>query len=700
MRHKKLKQFIALVLASVLTLGSSISTLAVNPGVPSTSPGKGGPAGKAGTPQNGWGHHVTIACMGDINPDIRTIELQNINNEVLNDLEMEIQLPFHQRYLRPGEGGIIFCTPDAMAFPFAPVSSDNYNDIRPVTKYPLKNSAGTPPSHRDVVDWNILGWQIYKTIQGPGDRPGQNTDDGLGSSIPMYAFNEELWALFTSDGAAAVGDAVSWINQVQQVYTAAAPGYDAYTVLSNIITMPSTLHNNVTLFDWSAWAGDFAGATNLERCVWDRIGLASFCAYLCMLAEDGSIERSDWSNTLYNWVSNGYKGQDMPVIDIQMGAPMALNWSASGVSSQVLFATTPYVYEHCVPGVSAEMLYSGWGGTAHQENIHDRIGKAFGLNNVPLPYRAYTAQAFGLVGWVNGVPRRNWGDMNQLGRHWCTQLEAIGNTGLEGYYPIYTYPVSGDPDVPEKDPMGSFTWDLTPKGLIDKTPAKEISESSTIYNLNVSQNGYNQNNYSSKWEPLVASDNSDCNQIQIDVYHISQKLPEGTEATLYERNQVKSGGKPVMTAVDKVTVGTGIIQNVPSIGTLEAGKKTQVTDAQLLDILKTGTGLTYTETVAGPLVINDNPEGVRVTYAVYVTVWTGCRRQFPFTNDQQWYVEYRSEPGTYIYESDDPQGFAEIKCGYFDRDRGYEEPYEAMAGSPTTENLYFVSGGQEFVAQI
>ena len=31
---------------------------------------------------------------------------------------------------------------------------------------------------------------------------------------------------------------------------------------------------------------------------------------------------------------------------------------------------------------------------------------------------------------------------------------------------------------------------------------------------------------------------------------------------------------------------------------------------------------------------------------------------------------------------------------------GYKEPFEAMAGTPTTEELYFVSGGQEFVVQL
>ena len=100
------------------------------------------------------------------------------------------------------------------------------------------------------------------------------------------------------------------------------------------------------------------------------------------------------------------------------------------------------------------------------------------------------------------------------------------------------------------------------------------------------------------------------------------------------------------------------------------------------------------ETIKGSL-----EQGIRVTYAVMFRVIGGNKSPQEFTNNQAEQVEYRSTLGTYEYTSEAPDGYAEIKCGYFDASK-YEEPYEAMAGLPTTENLYFVSGGQEFVAQL
>lgn len=62
-------------------------------------------------------------------------------------------------------------------------------------------------------------------------------------------------------------------------------------------------------------------------------------------------------------------------------------------------------------------------------------------------------------------------------------------------------------------------------------------------------------------------------------------------------------------------------------------------------------------------------------------------------------VYYSSKPKQYYYESAIETPYAEIKCGYVDNS-GAHEPYEAMSGFPTTENLYFASGGKEFMVQL
>lgn len=55
------------------------------------------------------------------------------------------------------------------------------------------------------------------------------------------------------------------------------------------------------------------------------------------------------------------------------------------------------------------------------------------------------------------------------------------------------------------------------------------------------------------------------------------------------------------------------------------------------------------------------------------------------------------EPQT--YESAVATPYAELKCGSV-TDSGANEPFEAMAGFPTTRDIYFASGGSEYVAQV
>lgn len=63
---------------------------------------------------------------------------------------------------------------------------------------------------------------------------------------------------------------------------------------------------------------------------------------------------------------------------------------------------------------------------------------------------------------------------------------------------------------------------------------------------------------------------------------------------------------------------------------------------------------------------------------------------------------YREEdPNRKVTYYSDPEAFAEIKEGTVDRnDTGSTETWEAMAGVPTTETLYFTSGGSEFIVEL
>lgn len=169
-----------------------------------------------------------------------------------------------------------------------------------------------------------------------------------------------------------------------------------------------------------------------------------------------------------------------------------------------------------------------------------------------------------------------------------------------------------------------------------------------------------------------------------------------TKISQYTREQILQNGKLVTEGFDRVIARDAKISNVPDVGQINANDLSgPYTNEQLINILNTGTGLAITsETIRGLL-----EQSIRVIYAVRIELKVGNKSWQDFTNNQAEWVEYRSTPGTYEYKSDAPDGYAEIKCGYFGASK-YEEPYEAMAGLPTTENLYFVSGGQEFVAQL
>lgn len=683
MRFKKLNKFVALTLASLMCLASPLSVLADNTGVGGT-PGSHASSGNAPT-QDSWGYRVTFGVISDVTTDMSELPLGSVTADMLLDCRNKVTVALEQKYVKPGEGAMLF------------LKNMGYNVVTTVSdtgqQWAVDDvmSLGAGCANQDEA--NELAWMIYDSPYGTTSRPKPDPSDITKSLEARYTYDPELNDLIVN--ASTSPDAETWLAAIQAKMTAAGCT-SARTMVQTAMCQPSGLQDSLSKFNWSAFNDANLGSDDANsRVQWDQIGYVTAMIYFVLASTPGSTFRTDAAQKLYNWAASGYDPTQMPVLVVEMvSCNGLLGWG---------YQTLPAIVTEYYPACSPAMLYAGWGDAGSTEA---GIGSFLGgqERNAALSIGPI-GQAIGGA-WTNGTYVAGLGYKKgaaepMVQRKHLRALNPTTNANYFGYQIMWTYPVRFGPPQPGKAADGSFTWDLTPKGLIDKTPATEISESSTIYNLNVSQNGYNENNYSSKWEPLIRTDNKDCNRIKIDIYHISQKLPEGTEATTYTRDQVKASGKPLNTAVDKVTIGDFTITNIPSLGSLKAGEMSRdLTDDEILNILKTGTGLTVTENVAGPLVINDVPEGVRVTYAVYVTVYPGCTKTSVFSNNQQWYVEYRSEPGVYIYESDDPQGFAEIKCGYFDRDRGYAEPYEAMAGSPTTENLYFVSGGQEFVAQI
>lgn len=530
-----------------------------------------------------------------------------------------------------------------------------------------------------------------------------DTPDGWNRTQGVPDYNPELAKLFTGEGARGY-DAAGWFEAVKQHYSPDAALNQVTQLMGN--GRGILIAEAFPYFTWSS-RSDVADPGNAyQKVLWSRIGLVAADVQFALAAEcvGDTLTASVMRDAIYTWVASDYESSNMAVLEVECTHANNVDGNSKGPAD---FITLPASVYLAYPDTGAEqLLFTRW-----PEDVRGDTNKA--VTWVSTGHQAEKtgvgALRQGISGygnngvWIDKVPSNG-------ARNYLKQLQPYMNIpGAYGYFVNWTYwtdELPPPPNTDEENAFGSFTWKLTPDGVHDKTPEKEVNESSTIYDLNISQDKYNANNYS-QWKQVVYGDNTDCNKLRIRIYHISENLAEEQPATKYARDSVKQKGAEVTTPINKVTISpTGNITGFPAGTITELHNNTwsqNLTDDQFLKIMKEATGLTYSETVAGRLVNGSTPEGVRVTYAVYVDYDIGCKdtgEKYQLSNDQAEWVEYRSIPGTYTFESDSPDGYAEIKCGYFNRDEGYYENYEAMAGSPTTEDLYFASGGQDFVAQI
>lgn len=691
---KGLKRFISASLAVVILFTTATTnTYAATPSegggfnvTPGNFPGNGTnptPTGDHG------GVRVTVTNMSQAGAsNITPIELGASYTDAVNQFT-DLSNLLTKKVWMPGDFGLFIVDDDRGAS--GVINSTTYQTDGVAT---VKQEGGAA-SISDRT--NLLAWNVYN----PGWSTSWPERDNAGHSA---SYDDELHSLFLGpEGkSAAAADSMNWVNQVKAKFEELHPEYKASGAYKHLFAqMFGTKENLVDPFAKFSWAsitphGDpMYEGTASAHIMWSHIGMKSAVMYYiwaCLDAGD-SIGAQYAASLLQQWVVSGDPDNACAVVvegvvPYYQGGP----WS---------WWTVGAAFEHAYPGNSYTAMYRGWDTSVTTwKEAYERLYT--GLTNTN------TTQTVTLRWLIDGYFNGGvWTTPRTHPKSYCigTFMKSVAGTQLTGYsihWPLYaTSPDSpGDPGKPNKqDPHGKFTWKLTPNGTIDKTPDKEIKAPSTITDLNISQNGWNYNNYA-KWEQLIRGDSKDSNRMRIYIYHISQALPTDTKATRYQRDQVKAGGTAVTTSIDRVTPGDGMIRNIPVITELANGVESRdMTDDEMLTILKTATGMTYTETIEGPLVNGDTPNGVRVSYAIYVDVNPGGTGWRAFENDQAEYVEYRSEPGTYTWISDDPDGYAEIKCGYFDSTK-YTEPFEAMAGSPTTENLYFTSGGQEFVAQI
>ena len=583
---------------------------------------------------------------------------------------------------------------------------------------------GSKPENRYTIDASSIDYNRSPSIKVDNE------------SMPVE--NPVAWMIWDSEGItdrtpnrpnyykplydkiidqAAAGNPGQWFADMRAIYNSglAQAGSmgpcvsDPVTFITQLIGKGGkTLPQNFQRATWDTESPASATSDPYLKVQWSRMGHLAMCVMLTWAAQDfGDAYTYDtFAKITAGWVSSGMNDTNMPIIMIEATADHNYFGEQKGPD---YFSTLPAMLQTAFLGNAvAEKLYSTWPDDCYGDIEKAILWATEGLT----PQGQGSAWLMHGLGWYpsNGVKMPATGNYASSPREYFKLIGPQKDiTKNYSYFVAWTYASNGTPPPPPpgtQNTMGSFTWKLTPDGVHDKTPAKEVNESSTIYELNISQDKYNANNYQ-KWNSVVRGDGVDCNKLRIRIYHVSENLAEEQMATKYARDAVKQKGADVTTPINKVTVSpSGNITGFPAGTLTQLHNNTwseNLTDDQFLKIMKEATGLTYSETVAGRLVNGSTPEGVRVTYAVYVDYDIGCKdtgEKYQLSNDQAEWVEYRSIPGVYTFESDSPDGRAEIKCGYFNREEGYNEPYETMAGSPTTEHLYFASGGQDFVAQI
>lgn len=696
-----IKRFVAFTLAFALAVISPLSALAETPGggstigrYPTPSSTSAGYKADHGTYKD-MGFRVTITtCDPILEENIQPLS-GAYSKEDIQAKRAEIEDINRQRYWEPGNHGIYF---------WANMRQDGVKPHLGVTTSEPGNGKSINGQMIEMGDdvvvrqnENKLAYLCYKT------------PDGWIRDPNAVAYNPELYNIIVQ-GNANYANGGDWLFDIRQKYTALTGETvaDNRARLTRVVARGGNTADNFRNFSWDTDVTDTGGEiTAHHQVMWSFTGYLTMLIQFAWLAQDigDTATYEEFERAIWSWVTSGYDPKSMPVLEIEACAELDTTGAPTNNNRNIQLQTIPYILNNMYGTHMSAQLYNKW-----PDNCRDNAVEAirqFAGDKSPVDYWM-VSEALGF--YVNGGIVNPYHENRAYCRKLWPTTDSAGQKTF-GYMICYTYfadiSPNGDPDDPGgHSTMGSFTWKLTPDGVHDKTPEKEVNESSTIYELNISQDNYNANNYK-KWETAVYTDGIDCNKLRIRIYHISENLAEEQPATKYARDSVKQKGAEVTTPINKVTISpTGNITGFPAGTITELHNNTwsqNLTDDQFLKIMKEATGLTYSETVAGRLVNGSTPEGVRVTYAVYVDYDIGCKdtgERHQLSNDQAEWVEYRSIPGTYTFESDSPDGYAEIKCGYFNRDEGYYENYEAMAGSPTTEDLYFASGGQDFVAQI
>lgn len=528
-----IKRFVAFTLAFALAVISPLSALAETPGGGSTigrhpTPHSSSAGYKAdhGTYKD-MGFRVTITtCDPILEENIQPLS-GAYTKEDIQAKRAEIEDINRQRYWEPGNHGIYF---------WANMRQDGVKPHLGVTTSEPGNGKSINGQMIEMGDdvvvrqnENKLAYLCYKT------------PDGWIRDPNAVAYNPELYNIIVQ-GNANYANGGDWLFDIRQKYTALTgeTAADNRARLTRVVARGGNTADNFRNFSWDTDVTDTGGEiTAHHQVMWSFTGYLTMLIQFAWLAQDigDTATYAEFEKAIWSWVTSGYDPRSMPILEIEACAELDSTGAPTNNNRNIQLQTIPYILNNMYGTHMSALLYSKW-----PDNCRDNATEAirqFAGDKAPVDFWM-VSEALGFY-VTGGIVKTHHTD-----RAYCRKLWPTTDSGGQktfGYMVCYTYfaDITPNDDPGGHSTMGSFTWKLTPDGIHDKTPEKEVNESSTIYELNISQDNYNANNYK-KWETAVYTDGIDCNKLRIRIYHISENLAEEQPATKYARDSVKQKG--------------------------------------------------------------------------------------------------------------------------------------------------------------
>lgn len=521
-----IKRLLSFTLALLLSLTPVLQVYADNAGFDRPTggiirPSQGGKPGDTAV-FNEHGFRITLADATPIFeagvtslPDTYTMQDLDENYAAISEVT-------NTRYFEPGPYGLCLYSQSLMTNhpAFVYDSTVPEYDTRPGIKQVKQESA--------LVE-NDLAWMLWRT------------PDSWNRTEGVKPYTEVIYNTVFDQSLA--GDPGTWSDTIRQHYKNAG-GSEPVKFIQGVVGNGSGIVRAFSYATWSTREPNCAPGDPYQKVLWSQIGHLSMCLELAWAANDigDTTTYINFINKTAAWVSSGFQVDMMPIIMVEAIQAFNVNNDTGGIESfNTLLSTLAFAYpgkgvaekmmllwSEDAKGDTTKAIMEATGGESPSDFGQSVMGQ--GLNGYPLNGQWHD---------IGHGPKPSWHDRNLLKR-----VGPQNNSDLNyGYFINWTYLAgnSPPPDTDDEDTFGSFTWKLTPDGVHDKTPAKEVNESSTIYELNISQDKYNANNYQ-KWNSVVRGDGVDCNKLRIRIYHVSENLAEEQVATKYARDAVKQKG--------------------------------------------------------------------------------------------------------------------------------------------------------------